>query len=396
MADIIIVDDQDSIRDTLKSAFSDLGHTVNTFATGTQALAAFQEKPADLVISDVRMPEMDGFKLLQAIKNIDPSVKFIMMTAYSSIDDAVAAMKLGALDYISKPFDLKEIETKVKKLFTTSTTPPLKASQSILERYDGHPSRNENMVSVYEIAKKASQNKSNVLIRGDSGTGKELIAKAIHFNGREADGKPFVKVNCAALAEGILESELFGHERGAFTGAMGQRKGKFEIADNGTLFLDEIGDIPLNTQVKLLRVLQEREFERVGGNETISVTVRIITATNKNLEEMISNGTFREDLFYRLNVIPIYLPPLRERPEDIDMLMDHFLARLNARIGRSRNFSAGARARLHAYHWPGNVRQLENLVELLLNNGSLVPAPGSCAARPPTPGWSRCSPRGCR
>src|SRR3989339_162657 len=266
--------------------------------------------------------------MLQAIKNIDPSVKFIMMTAYSSIDEAVPEMKLGALDYIRKPFDLIKIKTKVKTLFPPSPPPPLKASQSILERYDGHPSRNENMVSVYEIAKKASQNKSNVLIRGDSGTGKELIAKAIHFNGREADGKPFVKVNCAALAEGILESELFGHERGAFTGAMGQRKGKFEIADNGTLFLDEIGDIPLNTQVKLLRVLQEREFERVGGNETISVTVRIITATNKNLEEMISNGTFREDLFYRLNIIPIYMPPLRERPEDIPLLVHHFLKRL--------------------------------------------------------------------
>ncbi|OGS37393.1 MAG: hypothetical protein A2293_10140 [Elusimicrobia bacterium RIFOXYB2_FULL_49_7] len=375
MATIYIVDDEQSIRETLRSAFSDLGHQVSVFGGGAEALSTFQAKPADLIISDVRMPGMDGFSLLTAIKNIDPGVRFIVMTAYGSIDAAVEAMKLGALDYITKPFDLVEIEAKVNRLFQPVFPPAPAAAGCPLSVYDGFISRNRDMVLAYEVAAKASRNRSNVLIRGDSGTGKELIARAIHFNGPDADKRPFVKINCAALAPGVLESELFGHEKGSFTGAMNQRKGKFEIADNGTLFLDEIGDVPLSTQVKLLRVLQEKEFERVGGNETVRVDVRIISATNRNLEEMITQSQFREDLYYRLNVIPILVTPLRERPEDIPALVDHFIARnKEANPVEVTGCNEKLLDMLCAYPWPGNIRELENLIErmVVLSNEAIL------------------------
>lgn len=376
MAEILIVDDEENIREALKSAFSESGFNVRACRNGEEAVGAFRDLKADLVISDVRMPKMDGFALLAAIKNLDPGVRFMIMTAYGSVDDAVRAMHMGAADYITKPFDLAEIEAKVKKVLSGATDlPPAPSEGSALKVYGGFISRHPGMVEAYEIAAKAARNRSNVLIRGESGTGKELIARAVHYNGPDADKKPFVKVNCAALAEGVLESELFGHEKGSFTGAMGMRKGKFEFADKGTIFLDEIGDVPQITQVKLLRVLQEKEFERVGGNETVRVDARVITATNKNLEEMIIAGTFREDLFYRLNVIPIHLPPLRERPGDVPELAAYFIEK-NAESNpvRVRGCTPGLMALLCSYRWPGNVRELENLIErmVVLSNDSVL------------------------
>ena len=366
MAKIFIVDDQAATRESLMMAVSGLGHEGHAFPSGQPALEMYRTVRADLVISDVRMPGLDGFGLLRAVKNLDPSALFIMMTAYSSIEDAVSAMKLGAADYIAKPFDLREIEAKIRKILETGekekpSAPPDPAGGF---RFDGFLSRNPAMQQVYDMVRKAALNRSSVFIRGESGTGKELIARAIHMNGPEPDRRPFIKVNCAALAEGVLESELFGHEKGSFTGALAMRKGKFESANNGTLFLDEIGDIPLSTQVKLLRVLQEKEFERVGGNEPIKVDVRIITATNKDLESMVQDGRFREDLFYRLNVIPMTLPPLRERPEDVPDLAQYFADKNKdgSPVGPV-TCSPGLIEMLQAYSWPGNVRELENLVE---------------------------------
>ena len=364
MAKIFIVDDQAATRETLMMAVSDLGHEGHAFPSGAPALEMFQSVRADLVISDVRMPGLDGFGLLRALKNLNPSIAFIMMTAYSSIEDAVSAMRLGASDYIAKPFDLREIEAKIRKLLQENSGAPMVPGAKGGFQYNGFLSRNENMQQVYDIVKKAALNRSSVLIRGESGTGKELIARAIHNNGHEPDKHAFIKVNCAALAEGVIESELFGHEKGAFTGALAQRKGKFESAHGGTLFLDEIGDIPLSTQVKLLRVLQEKEFERVGGNEPIKVDVRIITATNKNLEELIRDNLFREDLFYRLNVIPLFLPPLRERPEDIPDLALYFMEKnkMDSPVGPV-SCSPEMIETLQQYSWPGNIRELENLIE---------------------------------
>ncbi len=364
MARIIIAEDQTSTRETLLTAVNELGHEGMAFGSGEPALKAFESLGADLIISDVRMPGMDGFALLKAAKNINPAVNFIIMTAYSSIDDAVTAIKLGAADYVTKPFDLREIEAKIRKLLPGANVQVPRSENKEGFKFDGFLSTNENMKQIYEMVRKSSLNRSSVLIRGESGTGKELIARAIHMNGPDPDKRPFVKVNCAALAEGVLESELFGHEKGAFTGAMAQRKGKFEIAHGGTLFLDEIGDLPSSTQVKLLRVLQEKEFERVGGNQPVKVDVRIITATNKHLEEMIQSGLFREDLFYRLNVIPIYLPPLRERSEDIPDLVRFFVEK-NKAMSPVGNVSCSEEliTVLRSYRWPGNIRELENLME---------------------------------
>ncbi|MFH0920664.1 MAG: sigma-54 dependent transcriptional regulator [Fibrobacterota bacterium] len=393
MSKIFIVDDQAATRESLLLAVAGLGHEGHAFPSGQPALEMYRTVRADLVISDVRMPGLDGFGLLRAVKNLDPSAAFIMMTAYSSIEDAVSAMKLGATDYIAKPFDLREIEAKIRKILESSEKSSSPADPVDGFRFDGFLSRNKAMQQVYDMVRKAAQNRSSVFIRGESGTGKELIARAIHMNGPEPGRKPFIKVNCAALAEGVLESELFGHEQGSFTGALALRQGKFESANNGTRFLDEIGDIPLSTQVKLLRVLQEKEFERVGGNEPIKVDVRIITATNKDLESLVQTGAFREDLFYRLNVIPMTLPPLRERPEDVPDLA-HYFAEKNkdgSPVGPV-TCSPELLETLQAYAWPGNVRELENLVERmtvlasepLLTPESLPPEVRSKMASRPT------------
>jgi DNA-binding NtrC family response regulator len=329
-----------------------------------EGLIFFKQRNHDLVLTDVRMPGVDGMELLRKLKNQHPSVVIIVMTAYGSINDAVEAIKMGAHDYIVKPFNMEEIEAKIHKaLRRDSDEVQRETTDRVLKSFEGKYSVDENMKNVYDIAQRASQNKSNVLIRGESGTGKELIARSIHY-GSEKRENPFVKVNCAALAEGVLESELFGHEKGAFTGALQQRKGKFEIADGGTLFLDEIGDISQNIQVKLLRLIQEKEFERVGGNQTFKVDVRIIAATNKNLEQEINGGRFREDLFYRLNVIPIFIPPLRERRTDIKELVAYFIEKVNRENQTSvKVLKPDAMDKLLAYSWPGNIRELENLIE---------------------------------
>jgi DNA-binding NtrC family response regulator len=363
MATILVVDDQVSIRESLAEALADSGNTVFTAANGLEAVSIFKKNGTEIVISDVRMPGMDGNELLKEIKNINPDTVFILMTAYGTVDNAVAAIKQGAEDYIMKPFDLLEMERKVARLISikSSTSTAVKSDAS---GFEGFISINENMKRAYELSKRAASGKATVLIRGESGTGKEGIARGIHFNSGAAGKRPFVKLNCAALAGGVLESELFGHEKGSFTGAVSMRKGKFELADGGTLFLDEVGDIPLATQVKLLRVIQEREFERVGGNETLKVDVRIVAATNRNLEEMCEKGLFREDLFYRLNVIPVYLPPLRERREDIPGLVQYFLRTYSTVDDiKASSITPELMSKLVSYDWPGNIRELMNVVE---------------------------------
>ncbi|MBL8026679.1 MAG: sigma-54-dependent Fis family transcriptional regulator [Fibrobacteres bacterium] len=362
MAKILVVDDQESIRESLSDALSDSGHSVSMAQDGLEAVKVFNSANPELVISDLRMPGMDGLELLKTLKNIKPDVIFILMTAYGTVDSAVAAIKQGAEDYIMKPFDLFEMERRIARIIAEKT--PADAFKNMTNGFEGFISVNEKMRKAYELAKKAASGKATVLIRGESGTGKEGIAKAIHFNSGDADKKPFIKLNCAALAEGVLESELFGHEKGAYTGAFAMRKGKFELADGGTLFLDEVGDIPLTTQVKLLRVIQEKEFERVGGNETLKVETRIVAATNRNLEDMCVRGLFREDLFYRLNVIPVYLPPLRERREDIPGLVEYFLKTYKTVEDiKASSATPALLNELKNYDWPGNIRELMNVVE---------------------------------
>ncbi|MFH1762210.1 MAG: sigma-54 dependent transcriptional regulator [bacterium] len=367
MKRILIVEDQESTRLALHTSLCEQGFEVDSAVDGMEGLIFFKQKLHDLVLTDVRMPGLTGMELLQRLKNHNPSVIVIVMTAYGSINDAVEAIKKGAFDYIVKPFTMDEIDAKIRKSFKPQSAKRQKPDADVvLQSFEGKYSYDEKMKNVYDIASRAANNKSNVLIRGESGTGKELIARAIHYGSYLKDA-PFVKVNCAALAEGILESELFGHEKGAFTGALQQRKGKFEIADGGTLFLDEIGDVTLSTQVQLLRLIQEKEFERVGGNQTFKVDVRIVSATNKNLEEEIKQGKFREDLFYRLNVIPIFIPPLRERKNDIKGLVEYFIRKVNEQNQtKVTGLDPAVIDSLLDYPWPGNIRELENLIERLV------------------------------
>ncbi len=361
MANILVVDDQESIRESLAEMLQLSGHSVRTAKDGIEAVKSVKQDEVDLVISDVRMPGMDGIALLREVKNINPDILFILMTAYGTVDSAVGAIKLGAEDYIIKPFDLLEMENRISRILTVKK---VGAGTGGTAGFEGYISKNSDMKRAYELARKAANSKATVLIRGESGTGKEGIAKAIHILGSGMVSRPFVKLNCAALAEGVLESELFGHEKGAFTGAYAMRRGKFELANGGTLFLDEIGDIPPSTQVKLLRVIQEKEFERVGGNETLRVDTRIVAATNRNLEEMCSTGAFREDLFYRLNVIPIYLPSLRERKEDIPGLVTYFLDSLKSVDDiKATAVTPELVEKLASHDWPGNIRELMNVVE---------------------------------
>jgi nitrogen regulation protein NR(I) len=373
---ILVVDDERSIRIGLKGLLSKEGWEVTVAENGNEALRALANQEYDLVLTDLRMAGIDGLDLLKKIKEQYPDTFVIMMTAYGSEKIAVEAMKAGARDYLVKPFDNDEVKILVRQVLEQRALQ--RQVQHLHERLDA-TFRFENLLGtspaiqrVFDIVKKVAPTDLTVLITGESGTGKELIANALHQNSPRKNG-PFIKVNCAAMARELVESELFGHEKGAFTGASASREGKFEAADGGTLFLDEIGDMPLETQAKVLRVLQEREFERVGGNRTIKVDVRVLAATNKHLQQMVREGKFREDLFFRLNVVPVVLPPLRERREDIPLLATHFLKEVTARYKQeSLTFAADAYSLLLGATWPGNVRELKNVIE-----ASAVLAPGA-------------------
>lgn len=361
MYKILIVEDERNIRESVESALSDK-YEVRTVASGNEALNIITKEQFDLLITDIRMPGISGIELLKEFKKLYPENPVIVITAFTSIQSAVEAMKSGASEYVPKPFSLEEIEIKVGNLLKSKKIHEEKKfyeeeKDSIFGEIIGKSSEIEK---IKDSVKKIAKNNTTVLITGETGTGKELIAWTIHkLSGRIG---PFVPVHCAAYAKGIIESELFGHERGAFTGADKQRRGKIEIAENGTLFLDELGDIPLDIQVKLLRVIENRTFERVGSNKQINTNSRIICATNKNLNEMVKQGTFREDLFYRVNVFPIHIPPLRERKEDILPLVEYFLKKHNSNLKIDNN----NKNLLLNYPWPGNIRELQNIIERAL------------------------------
>lgn len=364
---ILIIDDEPMQLKALSGFLKKQGFEVQTTTSGLAGIQLVQQHPIDLVITDYKMPDRNGLEVLQEVKNINPEVDVVVMTAYGSIDSAKEAMKAGAIDYLTKPIDLVQLELVIKKAQERrqliSENRQLREQLSEKHRFASIISQSPQMEEVLNRAARVAKSKATVLIRGESGTGKELIARAIHSASPWRNG-PFVAVSCAALSEGVLESELFGHEKGAFTGALKQYKGRFERAHGGTLFIDEVGDIPLSVQVKLLRAIQEHEFERVGGTETIHVDVRIVAATNRDLEKMIQQGEFREDLYYRLNVVTIEIPPLRQRRQDIPLLVEHFIkkfARENAKM--TQGVSKEAMDLLMKYDYPGNVRELENIIE---------------------------------
>ena len=367
---ILVVDDEASLREVLTIMLQREGYDIDTAADGAAAQALLQESDFDLIISDIKMPRVSGIELLRFVREHAPETMMIMITAFSTSEDAVEAMKLGAFDYITKPFRNDEIRLIVRNALERRA---LRQENQTLRRelsqrysFANMVGKSEPMQQVYELISKVAPSKANVLVTGESGTGKELVAKAIHFNSPRRE-HPFVPVNCGAIPETLLESELFGHEKGAFTGASGQKAGLFEVANNGTIFLDEIGELPASMQVKLLRVLQEREFRRVGGTKDITIDVRLIAATNKDLAIETKEGRFREDLYYRLNVIHIPLPPLRERAEDIPLLISHFY---QSHAGHDVKVSDAALRLLLDYPWPGNIRELHNVLERCLILGS--------------------------
>ena len=331
------------------------------------AVSYLEEAEVDVVITDMKMPKMSGLEVLQHVKRNSPSIPVLIMTAFGSIESAVEVMKYGAFDYITKPFANDELLLSVHNAVELSRAHQQYRilQESLEERYSTHQiiGKSPAMRETLSIVDRVSASRSTVLITGESGTGKELVARAIHFSSPRKD-EPFVAVNCMAFNAGVLESELFGHEKGSFTGAVAMRRGRFEQADRGTLFLDEIGELPSDLQVKLLRVLQERVFERVGGTEPVKVDIRIVAATNKDLAKMVEEGSFREDLFYRLNVVQIHIPPLRERREDIPLLVSHFIAQIASENGiPPKSFTQEAQNYLSGYEWPGNIRQLQNVIE---------------------------------
>ncbi len=364
---ILIVDDEPLIRELLSEVLEKDGYQVVSVSNGHQALRKIRQNYFDMVITDVRMPEMDGITLLKKIKELSPATSVIVITAYGSIDDAVKAMKMGASDYLTKPIIPDQIKITIQKISRYQDL--LRENQylkwEVSSFYSGSElvGKSPAMKEVYGLIAKAAPVKSTVLIYGETGTGKELVARAIHYSSPRKK-RPFVKVNCAALPEDLLESELFGYEKGAFTGAVERKEGRFELAHTGTILLDEISETSQNFQAKLLRVLQEEEFERVGGTKTIKVDVRVIATTNVDPKEAVEKGKLREDLYYRLNVIPIYLPPLRERKEDIPLLVEHFLKKYAPRVKkRVEGVSPDCLKAMKEYHWPGNVRELENAIQ---------------------------------
>jgi two-component system NtrC family response regulator len=375
---ILIADDEQVQREMLEGFLVKQGYGVGIAADGSQALEKFKGGAFDLVLTDYRMPGMDGVQLLKALKRLNPEVMVVVLTAFGTVGTAVAAMKEGAYDYLNKPIDLDEllllIQRVEKEVGLSRENRELREQLREKFKVDFIISASRRMEEALNLVKRVASSPATVLILGESGTGKELIARAIHYSSPRAE-KPLVKVNCAALPENLLESELFGHEKGAFTGAVGRRIGRFEQADQGTVFLDEIGDLSPSLQSKLLRVLQEKEFERVGSSQTLKVDVRVIAATNRNLEEAIQKGTFREDLYYRLNVVTVSLPPLRERKEDIPPLLEHFLKKYSRENQKPVvSLSKEAKDLLMNYHYPGNIRELENIMEraVVLSRGDSI------------------------
>ncbi|OGR31001.1 MAG: Fis family transcriptional regulator [Desulfuromonadales bacterium GWD2_61_12] len=360
---LLIVDDEESMREVLSILLQREGYEVDSAGDGAQALCRLKEQGYDLVITDIKMPQVTGLELLAHIRERFPETLVIMVTAFSTTEEAVEAMKQGAYDYITKPFKNEEIRLIVRNALERKAlrqeNQSLKKELGRIYSFGNLIGKSKPMQQVYDLIKRVAASRVNVLVCGESGTGKELVAKAIHYNSERREF-PFVPINCGAIPENLIESELFGHEKGSFTGAMQQKLGLFEVAKGGTIFLDEIAELPQMMQVKLLRVLQERELRRIGGTRTLPVDVRVIAATNRKLEEDVASGRFREDLFYRLNVIRIDLPALRERREDIPLLIEHFFAKLAGRPGL---VAADAMTRLLDYQWPGNVRELENVIE---------------------------------
>jgi two-component system, NtrC family, response regulator len=378
---ILVIDDEVNAAAALETLLREKGHEVARANDARSGLALLERTDADIVLTDLRMPGMDGLELLAEVKEIRPSTMVILMTAFGTVKTAVKAMKMGAADYVSKPIDMEELEVvlarTLEKKRLLEETQVLRARVQGKYRFENLVGESPDMLSAFKAVEQVASSGASVLLLGESGTGKELFAQALHQNSPRRN-KPFVKVACAALPETLLESELFGHEKGSFTGATSMRAGRFEMADGGTLFLDEVGDIPPTVQVKLLRFLEQREFERVGGNRTFKVDVRIVAATHRDLQKKLQDGSFREDLYYRLNVIAIHIPSLRERSGDIPILAYHFLKRYAEANGKEmRGFSDDGLALLLQHSWPGNVRELENVVEravILSSEPTLTPA----------------------
>lgn len=375
---ILIIDDEATQRDLLKGYLIKKGYTVYSASSGKEGIEIAGKDPVDIILSDFKMPDLSGLDVLEQVKKINPEISFVIVTAYGTVENAVKAMRLGAFDYISKPVDLDELELMIDRIIEhknlISENQLLKSQLEDKHKVSSIVSQSAKMEEVINIAVRVADSKATVLITGENGTGKEVVAKAIHYTSPRKDS-PFVAVNVPALTETLLESELFGHEKGAFTGADKMKKGRFEIAHTGTVFLDEVGDIPQSIQVKLLRVLQEHQFERVGGTEKIEADVRIIAATNKDLEQKIKDGSFREDLYYRLNVVSIKIPPLRERKEDIIPLIDNFIGKFCRENNKERlEVSKESADLLMKYNYPGNVRELENIIEraVVLTRGEVI------------------------
>lgn len=366
-ANILIVEDDKNAREGLSRVLEKEGYQVLLSEEGHDALRKVRGEDLDLILTDLKLPGADGLKILKETRKLRPEVAVILITAYGTIESAVEAMRDGAEDYLTKPVNVGHLKHLVRKALEKQALfrENIYLRQALKKKYklENIIGQTPRMQSIFKAIIQIAPTRSTVLLEGESGTGKELLASAIHYNSPRAH-KPFIKVSCASLSEGVLESELFGHEKGAFTGAISQRKGRFELADGGTLFLDEISEISSLTQIKLLRVLQEREFERVGGNKTVKFDVRLIATTNANLKEAVEQGKFREDLYYRLNVVDIVIPPLREREEDVPLLLDHFLAKYSQENNKEiRGISRPALKALRDYHWPGNIRELENAME---------------------------------
>ncbi len=378
MGKLLIVEDQSVLRKGVVSVFRDSGHEVDEAVDAETASEMVQNFSYDVVVTDLKLPGNSGMDLLRVVKSASPSTDVLMMTAYGTVETAIEAMKLGAYDFIQKPFGLPELEMRVQKAFQQRSLENevayLRHERDVIYQIDDLVGESSAIQKVYRIVRKVAHSNSNVLITGETGTGKELIAGAIHYNSPRSR-RNFVKVNCAAIPDNLLESELFGHEKGAFTGALKQRIGRFEQANGGTILLDEIGDMSPVLQSKLLRVVQERQFERLGGNATISVDIRIISATNKALHDEILEGSFREDLYYRLNVVTIHMPPLRQRGDDVGLLAEFFIRRFSGQLGKVvKGLTERAARLLTEYDWPGNIRELENTLEraVLMSEGDLI------------------------
>ena len=375
---ILVVDDEESIREFLDIMLKKEGYEVSLAEDGQQALGVLKNRSFDMVISDLQMPNLNGVELLKEVKTQFPDILFMLITAFGTTESAVEAMKLGAYDYITKPFKIDEVRLNIKNALRAQNLEvenrTLKKQLNKEYSFQNFIGNSDTMHRIFDLIKRVAQAPTNILIVGESGTGKEMVAKAIHYNSPIKE-RPFVTVHCGAIPENLMESEMFGHKKGSFTGAVADKSGMFEVADTGILFLDEVGELPLNIQVKLLRALQEKVIRRVGATEDTKIDVRIIAATNRNLEEMIKQGTFREDLYYRLNVIKIETPPLRDRKDDIPILANHFLKKYNDAMTRKiSGISAEAMELLKKYDYKGNVRELENIIErtVALEGGSTI------------------------